>query len=381
MMMPVVRMMPLRLNAVLLPPAGEGPFAVKVLEVAGERAVVWAGERIIEVRSEIPLAAGEEFLVTPERRGDGTVAWRVVGEIADAGSKGPRHLPGGGLQESLHGDLWRYAFREFGIPLSEDNLQKGRQLLQKLGTDTPAAVLAAAVCLKSGLESEGLLEFMFSFFSRLLSARDQVNKRSTKVVFPGGSAPFSEEDLLSPDGISLLSDRLREVSEVIIRLSGALREESGQDPGAPLNPRWDDLIKLILAGQVFARLRAFGSDGAFYYIPLFLVAGDDLFSNGELLIYPCSEERDADCCRVLLLLETEKLGKMQIDVFWRKGELTVGAVVEREGTKLFFDRYWPELAFVLQQKNYRVHWSGCRVGVLSREKPAAGSYRSLDLLV
>ncbi|MDN5375891.1 MAG: hypothetical protein PWQ39_931, partial [Thermacetogenium sp.] len=60
MMMTVVRVMPSSgMNAVFSP--GGGPFAVKVLEVAGDRAVVWAGERIIEVRSEIPLAAGEEF--------------------------------------------------------------------------------------------------------------------------------------------------------------------------------------------------------------------------------------------------------------------------------------------------------------------------------
>ncbi len=380
MMMTVVRVMPSSgMNAVFSP--GGGPFAVKVLEVAGDRAVVWAGERIIEVRSEIPLAAGEEFLVEAERRGDGTVAWRVVGEIARTGSKDPRNLPGENLQRSPQGEPLRYAFLEFGVPLSEVNFQKARQLLQKLGADTPAAALAAAAYLQSGLESEDLLEFMFSFFSRLLSAGDQVNEGSTKELFPGGIAPFSEQDLFSRNGATLLRARLQEIAEAIIRLSGAFREDHGRDPGTPVTPCWDDLTKLLLAGQVFARLRASGRDGVFYYIPLFLVASGVLFSDGELLVCPCAEERDAECCRVLLLLETEKLGKMQIDVFFREGNLTVGAVVEREGTKLLFDRYWPELACVLQQKNYRVHWSGCRVGVLSREKPAAEPYCPLDLLV
>lgn len=141
--MTVVRVMPTSgMNAVFSPRGG--PFAVKVLEVAGDRAVVWAGERIIEVRSEIPLAAGEEFLVEAERRGDGTVAWRVVGEIARTGSKDLRNLQGENLQRSPQGEPLRYAFLEFGVPLSEANFQKARQLLQKLGADTPAAALAAA---------------------------------------------------------------------------------------------------------------------------------------------------------------------------------------------------------------------------------------------
>lgn len=371
---------PLSMNTAPLPRAGEGSFPVRILEVAGERALVLAGGRILEVRSEISLASGQEFLVTQEQRRDGTTAWRILKEIPPPGGSTGYSMTGRFPGNPQNEDLC-CALRRFGVPLTESNLQKAGQFLREMGNYSPAGTLAAAVSIKLGLESASFLQAMSSFFSCRLAGRDLTKKRA-KDSSPGKLSSASGEEFLSPTGAAVLGARLKEIYEAMSKLFGTLREHPGQNPEATVFPGREELGRILLAGQLFAQLRENGMDGAFYFIPLFLVTGGDLFSNGELLIYPCPPESGGSgSCRVLLLLETEKLGKMQIDITCREKFLWMEAVVEKEETKLLFDRYWQELALILQQRNYQVHWSGCRVGVLSREKSGMGPCHSLDLLV
>lgn len=347
---------PLTVNSVFPSGGGARPFLVRVLGVTGATAQVLVEGVTLEVRSEIPLARNQIFLVMQDLRDDGTITWRVLREIPASASQNPFSS----LEQVLCTSL-----RQVGLPLTESNLQKVRQYQGLLGKFTATTALAAAFAIKLGLRSPTLIQALASFISCLLGRQDNINKkeRNSKDVAP----------------------RLKELCEGLKNLFCKIREHSGQPLESLVGecfPGKEELGKLLLAGQFFARAQENSPKGGFYYIPLFLLAAEGSFPEGVVFICPGpADGTDSGSCRVRLLLDTKNLGKVQINICCWERSLQVNALVEREETKLLFDRYWSELDASLQKRKLQLYWSGCRVGKLPREKFGLRLHQSLDLFV
>lgn len=318
----------------------------------------------LEVRSEIPLARNQIFLVNQDLRGDGTITWRVLREIPVSSSQDYFSSLGQG-EAGFEEKALCSCLRQVGLPLTESNLQRARQCQGLLGKATAATTLAAAFAVKLGLGSPTLIQALASFLSCLLEQQDEINKKEG-----------SSKDL---------APRLKELCESLKNLFSSIREHSGQPLESVIKecfPGKEELGKLLLAGQLFAEARENSPQGVFYYIPLFLLAAEGSFPEGEIFICPGpADSTDSGGCRVQLLLDTENLGGVQINICCWERSLQVDALVEREETKLLFDCYWPELESILQKRNLQLYWLGCKVGELSRERFGLKLHRPLDLFV
>jgi hypothetical protein len=355
---------PLTANKALLSGTGNSPFLIRIVSVTGNIAHVLADGVTLEVRSEIPVAQNQIFLVTQDLRDDGTIAWRILREIPTSDSH--HHSSFWGQEEAGFGEKnLCSSLSQMGLPLTESNLHKARQYLSLLGKPTVANALTAAIAVKINLRSPILMQALASFVSCLLEQQDGINKKKS-----------SSKDVASG---------LKELCEGLKNLFSNVRGHSGYSLESFIEEYFhgqEELGKLLLAGQFFARAQGNSPKGAFYYIPLFLLATEDFFPRGEIFICPDREDGvDSNGCRVWLLLDTKNLGRVQINICCWKRSLQVDVLVEREETKLLFDRYWSELESVLQERELKLYWLGCRVGKLPRENFGLKLHRSLDLFV
>ena len=351
---------PLGLNMTVSPDARGQVFPVKILDAAQGTATVFVNGEIMKVRAEVPLARHQVFLVMEDKPGEGCTTWRILKELSvtEAVGKTGASIRGQGAAIKPEIELV-HALRWSGVPLTESNFVRAGHILELLGEGTPGNILAAAISTKLGINSTGLIQAIAVFASSLFYGIEARNKLNSK------------------DQIAFL---LRQCCEGLQRLLQFVREHPECSFAEALKkcfPENEELGKLLVGGQLFTQAHETVAGSVFYYLPLFLY----LPVEGEAYLFP-SPQGNKKQLQFLLLVETERLGRMKIEIRWGSGVLGVQAFVEKQETKELFDRYWPELVARLEKGSFRVQWSGCWMDTSSPEPLLMRrTPRSFDLLI
>jgi hypothetical protein len=322
-------------------PAGSG-FRVTVL-AAGNPAIVAAAGQVLAVRSEIPMQAGDSFLVTSEQAGT-TVRWRISSTAAapDQTAANEGNAPASAALNRI--DL-AAALKLAGVADSPALSGKIARLLDSLGGTAPLSdFLAAAAAAELGVYSRQLLEAILSFMAAGLQ--------------PGSGMEADEQALRQAVmQASGLAGQLQDLSKLLRtdkqKLEQLLQSFYQSTAG-----------KELLGGELLASLQQ--KEHPFYYIPLFTVVKQELLRNSELTVWPPrteqGEEPEQKLWRFQLTLETEALGWISFDMIYSKGELEVRPLAEQPSTKELLDRNWPLLEKGLRAMELRLHWTPCRLG-------------------
>lgn len=350
---------PLGLNMTISPDTRGQIFPVKILDAAEGTAIVSVNGKIMNVKTEIPLTRHQIFIVVEEKPGDGSITWRILTEVS-AGALGKigASLRDSGTAVKPEIDLV-HALRWSGVPLTESNLARAGHILELLGEPSPGNILAAAISTKLGINTLGLIQAIAVFASSLFYGKEVRNELNSKDQIVSG---------------------LRRCCEGLQRLIQFVREHPECTFGEALKecfPGYEELGKLLVGGQLFIQAQETAVGSVFYYIPLFLY----LPIEGEAYLFP-PQQGDKKQLRFLLLVKTERLGRIKINMKWGQGVLGLQTFVEKHETKELLDKYWTELAARLENKGFCVQWSGCQVDpssvkpLLMRKTP-----RSFDLLI
>lgn len=349
---------PLDTNMTITPVTRGQIFAVKILDAAEGTAVVSVNGETMKVRSDIPLSRHQVIIVMEEKSGESTI-WRILKELsaADAPGKTRVSLESWGASVKPEIDII-HALRWLGVPLTENNIIKAGNILRLLGDGTPGNVLAAVISTKLGIDSAGLIQAIALFTSSLFFSLDMHNKLNSK------------------DQIAF---RLRQCCEGLQRLFQFIREHPECSLTEALNkcfPGFEELGRQLIGGQFFAQAQEIFTGSVFYYLPLFLYLPVEC----EAYLFP-SPQGEKTQLQLLLLVETERLGRLEIDMKWDAGVLELQTIVEKLETKELFDSYWPELAARLEKGRFQVQWAGCKVESRVKHLLMKRTPRSFDLFI
>jgi len=328
-------------------------FPVQILDAAEGTATVSVNSETLKVKTEVPLSRHQILLVQEEKSGDGGITWRILKDLSVKDTSGKIGLS--------TGDEIIRALRWLGAPLTENNLARAGHFLELLGKPTAANVLAAAISAKAGVGSADLIQAIAAFVSSLLFGSQMKGRLNDK---------------------NQISSYLRQCCEGLQRVLQFIREHPQCSLAEALHkcfPGNEELGRQLIGGQFFARLQELVTGGVFYYLPLFLQFPIEV----EAYLSP-SQQGGKKQLLVVLLLETESLGRVRMDLIWgvKRDVLEARAVVERQETKELFENCWPELAARLKKGGLQMQWAGCRVESLSLDAPLMKKApRSFDLLI
>lgn len=318
------------------PEATGTPFRIEVLETGPGRALVAVNRVKMEVHSDLALRPGQVLLVRQMPGEKGLVCWQVLGEVIP--EAGPELSQTGYLSQfSALTDTLRQAGFSTGFPV----------LPAGLDSRFIGSLLASLTLFKTGSRSPLIWQAVSAFLDFYLKEADRPADSSRT---PGGaelSAALKER----VGKLRLLGEKLAAGGETLDGLLSAFFSRSGEEG------------KRLLGGQVYTCTNQEQSDG-FYYLPLGSFSGEALPAGEILIRFPRGggEEKSPCCWRLILSLETERLGWVQFDLVLEQRELLIGALAERPETRALIEGYREELEQALKSHHLQVNWKGCRLG-------------------
>lgn len=374
---------------------GDGLFLIKVMDVKGDSVVVATRNSLWHVRAQIPLTPGQSFLVKPEQKDGLGVRLRIVKEISTPAEELHRFSLPLILKElgveifSKEGIFFISLLKKAGLPLTEQNLNRIKILLNKLGGVSCSNILAAIIATRLNLPVKSPLIEMINSFSNLILSDSSVQAGFSEQIW--GETYRHNAELRWEELINL---RLKTIFDQLRELFVSILKQQGDVNRSIFTERYQSIVKHLWGGQLVAWAVDYDA-GPFYYIPFFAFLNRDIFPKGELLIYPryCFDSENSNdselfkdgCWRIVLNIETQNLGWIQIDLKYKDSLLQLSTLVENHKAKAIIDECWPQLERRLVLLNLKLDWLGCKTGTVKKISDFPGekvdlSYPGLDLL-
>lgn len=328
---------------------------IRVLQVAGNKAIVSVQGLLQEVRTDVELRPGQAFYVRQEQ-GKGEVLWRIVKEVEGLEFLSPASvLQNLGITESPENLAILAALHDAGLALSKENFFLVKRYLAQLGSFNSVNLLVSLTLARLGAGFQPfLLKALLEFFQKKFSEKLPPDKA------------ISQESLLERFVVQLQSstERLRNILLALYHYLSGKSGESGESEVLSRVFREGFLSRdlELLGGQIFAWAYCQEQEELFYFIPFFVFAEHGSGHRGEVYLYPPRKGKEKDYWKLVLVLETGNLGWIQVELVMRGSLIEGKVVVEEEETRSLFEEHLPELLQSFQGTGIQFNWLGCALG-------------------